>query len=103
MAALVAKKLLLSPKPHPLPQLRTEWRRFGGFKTHAQEVAVKQQVFVRLTAAKLEWAGVGIHGEVLQLHGAFGRDGQSRARQYYPQLVPLFAIHFFTQHYIPLS
>lgn len=36
-----------------------------------------------LTAAKLEGAGVCIHGEILQLHGAFCRYGQPDAKHTY--------------------
>lgn len=82
------------PEPSTPLILHTEWSHFGAFKRNAEEVAVQQQVFVRLTAAKLERAGVSIHGKVLQLHGAFGRDGQSSARQYYTELVPLFETLF---------
>lgn len=55
-----------------------------------------------LTAAKLERAGVGIHGEVLQLHGALGRDCQSSARQYRVSSI-VCSTHFIMQHFIPLS
>lgn len=55
---------------------------FFCLKKNTQEVGVQQQVSVRLTAAKLERAGVRVHGEVLQLHGALGGDGQPGARQY---------------------
>lgn len=52
-----------------------------------------------------------IHGEVLQLHWALSRDGQSSARQYYTALVhccigALFAqlilLHFIIELFIPL-
>lgn len=36
-----------------------------------------------LTAAEFEGAGVRVHGEILQLHGALGRYGQPEERRWY--------------------